>query len=709
MNLIQINAAYMSFAGAVIILVILVIRSLALHRLPKNLFLILWKIALIRLLIPYYLPFDFSIYSLSNKLFNKTNLFSTSKLFEANEAANNLPAIRRAMTVPGGVPISSAPELPAQLQNQGMADADILLIIWLAGTLVCAVFFISNYIVCRRKFSESLPLNNEYTEQWLDGHRLRIRSIEIRRYDRISAPLTYGVLHPVILMPKAAECISADSLEYVLEHEYVHIRRFDAALKLVLTAALCIHWFNPLVWVMYIIANRDIELSCDEAVINRLSDKCGTCPGTKSAYAMTLISMEEAKIGLTPFCNNFSKNSIEERIIAIMKMKKTSMAALLAAAGIIVGVTSAFATSAANPEDTQASGISQAAESLKQDFTLTSYTDSKDGKTYYTIYDGENPRTMSADEFESEYPSSLFEWWTADEFSEWLENEKKDLKSAVGGKYWTPSTGWREWTQEEVDRAIAQYEQTLEDIKNGLKVSKPIVSEYGTDDAVAITMYGFNDDYAVSAEAKDYMAEDAYSREYEKELLSEYKKFGLTYDEEKNTMYFNGKLVRYFNDGVDIENGTISVYDYINESGVVDVYTVREATLNDDGSTNPTGRLIDIKEYSKEEFDKRDISAILTPGEAVTYVVTTNEMKSDAGISFEERFAVYSDYGITYEEAAGVSGKGTVYYNGEPVNFFADLTPSGSVFTYNSSKGSINVRTVYDENGILTGVKPFEF
>ena len=121
----------------------------------------------------------------------------------------------------------------------------------------------------------------------------------------------------------------------------MHIRRFDSITKLVLIAVLCVHWFNPLVWVMYILANRDIELSCDEAVVRLFGET------TKAAYARALISMEETRSGLTPLCNNFSKNAIEERITAIMKIKKASIFSLVVALALVVGVTTAFATSAA--------------------------------------------------------------------------------------------------------------------------------------------------------------------------------------------------------------------------------------------------------------------------------------------------------------------------------------------------------------------------
>ena len=140
------------------------------------------------------------------------------------------------------------------------------------------------------------------------------RPILVRQSDRISAPLTYGIFRPVILMPKKMDWKNEKQLQYVLSHEYVHIYRYDTVTKLIVTLALCIHWFNPFVWVMYILFNRDIELACDESVIRQFGEK------SKSAYSLMLINMEATKSGLLPFCNNFSKNAIEERITAVMKI-----------------------------------------------------------------------------------------------------------------------------------------------------------------------------------------------------------------------------------------------------------------------------------------------------------------------------------------------------------------------------------------------------
>lgn len=182
-------------------------------------------------------------------------------------------------------------------------------------------------------------MENDFIKSWLNTHQQK-RPISIRQSSRFSAPLTYSVFRPVILMPTSTDWENTKALQYVLAHEYVHIRRFDSITKLVLIAALCVHWFNPLVWVMYILANWDIELSCDEAVVRLFGET------TKAAYARALISMEEIRSGLTPLCNNFSKNAIEERITAIMKIKKASIFSLVLAVALVVGVFTSFATTA---------------------------------------------------------------------------------------------------------------------------------------------------------------------------------------------------------------------------------------------------------------------------------------------------------------------------------------------------------------------------
>ena len=312
----------MSFAGAVMILAIIVIRALAITFLPKKTFLALWGIAVMRLLLPFSLPSVFSVYSLIG---NHIPMTAPAKVQQAFEVLP--PEISGQMaTMPGGISNTASP-------------ISVWTIIWGIGALVCALVFAIAYWKCRQEFQTSLPVDNDFIKGWLSSHQLK-REISIRQSSRFSVPLTYGVLRPVILTPTSTDWENTKALQYVFAHEYVHIRRFDSITKLVLITGLCVHWFNPLVWAMYVLANRDIELSCDEAVVRLFGEN------TKAAYARSLISMEETRSGLTPLCNNFNKNAIEERITAIMKMKKTSVFSLVLAFFLVFGVTTAFATSA---------------------------------------------------------------------------------------------------------------------------------------------------------------------------------------------------------------------------------------------------------------------------------------------------------------------------------------------------------------------------
>ncbi len=319
MNLLQ-----MSFSGAVFITAVVMIRAAAINKLPKKTFLVLWELVMLRLLIPFSIPSMFSIYTLVTHSISSTTLPET-------EAGFNFPAIQGQFVTTRGM------EQPA---TDIASSVFVWCIVWCAGMILSALFFAVSYLRCLIEFRTALPVRNHDIEKWLEEHPLK-RPISVRQSDRISAPLTYGVFRPVILMPKQMDWKNETQLQYVLSHEYVHIYRYDTVTKLIATLALCIHWFNPFVWVMYVLFNRDIELACDESVIRQFGEK------SKSAYSLMLINMEAAKSGLLPFCNNFSKNAIEERITAVMKIKKTSLLAICIAAILIVGVTTTFATSAA--------------------------------------------------------------------------------------------------------------------------------------------------------------------------------------------------------------------------------------------------------------------------------------------------------------------------------------------------------------------------
>lgn len=270
------NILDMSINASILIIAIVVIRALAIHRVPKQIFKLFWVVAIVRLLIPFSFSSGLSI--LQAAPINSTNIINQSVIEFSDRAISPL------------------------------------LLIWLCGMLVVASGFAFAYFRGYRTLSTSLPATQPYVNNWLKGHRLK-RRLQVRISDQVTTPLAYGIVRPVIVLPKSMDYNDEKRLAYILEHEFVHIKCFDSILKVAIAFVLAIHWFNPLVWVLYILMNRDIELACDDMVIKELGTE------QKAAYAHTLIDMAfPQKRSITVF-NSFSKYAIEERIAAIAKAK----------------------------------------------------------------------------------------------------------------------------------------------------------------------------------------------------------------------------------------------------------------------------------------------------------------------------------------------------------------------------------------------------
>lgn len=311
----------LSASGAVLILVIAVLRGFLGKRLPRRMFCVLWAVALLRLLVPVSLPAPSSVYN-------------------APALAEPLQAVTELTPLPspadGVRPTAEAVPAGGMTLSDDSGGLSLWMLLWLLGAAVLGACFLRCHLRCRRTYAESLPIEEGPARQWLEGHPLR-RRVQLRRSDRVAAPLTYGLARPVILLPAAVE---PEALPFVLAHEWTHIRRMDVLYKWLLCAALCIHWFNPAAWLLYVLAGRDLELSCDEAVIR----VCG--PQARSGYALALLGLEEQRGGMEPFCSHFSKSALELRVRCIMKYRRASAAAVLAAVLLVGIVTACFATSA---------------------------------------------------------------------------------------------------------------------------------------------------------------------------------------------------------------------------------------------------------------------------------------------------------------------------------------------------------------------------
>ena len=226
---------HMSISGGILIILILALRMLAIKRLPKKVFVLLWEIAALRLLIPFDLPLRYGIVS--------------PVVVHAEKAV-----------------------LDVSRPAAGIIDWRMVLwILWISGIAILLFIFGIRYYRESQRLADALPVSKDEDEILRMLVKIPER-VKIYVSDRTSTPLTVGMVQSWIILPKQLRADRID-LKYVLAHEMVHIRRVDNVLKMIMLMAACIHWFNPLAWMMYLFFDRDIELSCDERVLEIYGEK----------------------------------------------------------------------------------------------------------------------------------------------------------------------------------------------------------------------------------------------------------------------------------------------------------------------------------------------------------------------------------------------------------------------------------------------------
>ncbi len=297
----------MTLTGGVLILLVLLLRAIFLNRLPKTAFIAMWAVVLLRLLVPV-------------SFFGTTAAETTSEAPKVSNVEAVAPTedleVREVITLDS---YNYSTEFTAETAER----ADLFGIIWFVGAAVCAVALALSYILSIRRFNKSENLETDFISSFQSSNRLR-RTVRVKISDKTTTPLTYGIIHPVILLPMSMDLSDQKQLKYVLMHEYIHIRKLDNLLKGISSAAVCIHWFNPLVWVMNRFLSRDIELRCDEALLRQCQGDC------RADYALTLIDLEDQRRGYAPATTAFAMRASEERIVAIMKYRKLTPSSVLA-------------------------------------------------------------------------------------------------------------------------------------------------------------------------------------------------------------------------------------------------------------------------------------------------------------------------------------------------------------------------------------------
>lgn len=657
----------MSFSAAVMIAAIVILRALLIDRLPKTTFLILWAVVLLRLLVPVSVPSAWSVYSLLQPkqqsiqtvqeestvlpqvepVVSQPSAITTEPVTPAVDSAAGeaeeitaTPARQESSspTVKQSTPTEQPPQAEEKTKPAISLPMEPLALIWGVGAAALGLYFAVSYWRATREFDMSLPVEHPFCGEWLQRQKEKMplrRQIRIRQFDRIGTPLTYGVRKPTILLPNQTLEEQPKTLTYILTHEYVHIRRFDCVSKLLLSAALCLHWFNPRVWVMYVLANRDLELSCDEMVLRLLGIE------NRSAYAMALLEMEEKRSGFGALYSAFGKNAIEERIGAIMKMKKRSLLSVVMAVVLVFTLTACLATS---PVEEETSAPAAEEKNTIESETMSAISDLT-----------EEEKNQIGWEYNRK-------WQLADYipygFAYNEETEKWQYQGLDVHAFLDPEKDIHLINDEPGLSFLATYDE------NGKLNIQRIDRE--TAGKLYIEYFGspilYDNRIDLYKDNPDTIFVGQWS-EYDKRSGADgYLEFGLSLDMESNLVY-NGELVRYFIDGVtyDFHDGDCMldrdladrqselcayIYEYYNPEGTVDLYTVYAEQEREDSNPRGLGNLIDIKEFEPSVLEGKQF-------QLVDIEEREQRKQEEEVLSWDEKLEkldALKEYGVTYEK-----------------------------------------------------------
>ena len=317
----------MSLTASVAIVLVILLRLL-LKKAPKVISYALWGVVLFRLLCPMSIGSNFSVYNLFDAPAQESGtITSVIEYVPSNIVHTEYPSV--ALPVPGISDVIN--EALPQGQEQLVADPleapmSITTYIWMIGVLVMVIYSIVSYIRLRRKLSVVVPLRDN-----------------IFIADDIKSPFVVGLFRPKIYLP----CNLGDKeQEYIILHEQHHIKRLDHVMKALAFLALAIHWFNPLVWVAFILASKDMEMSCDEAVIRKIG---GDVRADYSASLLTLATGRRIIAG-TPLA--FGEGDTKGRINNLSKWKKPAVWVVLVAVVACVVLAVCLLTNPSQTRDT---------------------------------------------------------------------------------------------------------------------------------------------------------------------------------------------------------------------------------------------------------------------------------------------------------------------------------------------------------------------
>ena len=295
------------FWGNVIIVLVLLLR-LCLRKAPRQLICILWLLAAVRLVLPF---------SIESRLSLQPEVPEFSDTVIQQPV---LPPVDRPVTPPVTPPVSQPEQndTPMPEPPKTVTLRQALPYIWVAGAGALAVYALVSYLLLKRRL------------------RTAVKEADCWITDRVKGAFVMGYIRPRIYLPVTVE---PQDRPFIVSHEQAHIARGDHWWKLLGFVCLCLHWYNPLVWVSFVLFGRDTEVACDERVV------WGMELEARKAYSMALLNCGRQLSGLTAVTLCFGKESLKQRIKNVLSYRKpgfwiTAVAGMLAMAIAIFFLTS---------------------------------------------------------------------------------------------------------------------------------------------------------------------------------------------------------------------------------------------------------------------------------------------------------------------------------------------------------------------------------
>ena len=308
MNELFLKIINMSISASWLVLAVLILRFV-LKKAPKWINVLLWGIVAIRLICPFSFESPLSLIPSAETIPLNIGMDSTPTINSGISAINNAvnPIISQSNTPMAGASIN-----PLQI------TIGIYEYIWIFGMIALALYTAISYWRLHRKVDTAVRYKDN-----------------IFQSENVSSPFVFGIIKPRIYLPFK---MNGQYLEHVVAHEQAHICRKDHWWKPLGFLLLMIHWFNPLMWLAYVLLCRDIELACDEKVIKELGNE------QRGDYTQALVacSINRRMIAACPLA--FGEVSVKERVKSVMNYKKPAFWVIIISVIVCVGVAVCFLT-----------------------------------------------------------------------------------------------------------------------------------------------------------------------------------------------------------------------------------------------------------------------------------------------------------------------------------------------------------------------------